>query len=124
MIAGCREEPIRQGRTDGETNDAEMDDQDAMTTRLAAVDTRRNVLRRSLLGLTGVGLTALVTGCGWGGDEEDDDSDVLDEPSDGLEGGEDPGEDPGIDEESGINEDDLVVGDPDDNAEEAEDPDE
>lgn len=74
---------------------------------------RRRLIRRSALGFAGVSLTALLGGCGWGGDDDEEEDTVgPDNESDGLEGAEDPEENPGVDEESGINDD--VVGNPDD----------
>jgi hypothetical protein len=55
--------------------------------------TRRGLFRRSLLGLTGLGLAGTLVACG---DDEDD------EPVETGQGAEDPGEDPGIGEETGI----------------------
>lgn len=54
--------------------------------------TRRGLLRRSLLGLTGLGVAGTMVACG------DDDE----EPNVTGQGSEDPGEDPGIGEETGI----------------------
>jgi hypothetical protein len=65
-------------------------------------ETRRGLLRRSLLGLTGFGVAGVLVACG---DDDDDDDDDSEEPIvTGQEGAEDPGEDPGIGEETGIGE--------------------
>lgn len=49
--------------------------------------TRRTVLRRSTLGLTGVSLASLLSACGWWEDEEDDGEDngeVVEEEENGA----------------------------------------
>ena len=38
----------------------------------APMMSRRTVLRRSFLGVTGIGLTSMLSACGWWEDEEDD----------------------------------------------------
>ncbi len=65
------------------------------------------MLRRSFLGLAGVGFTALITGCGWGGDDDEPDTEDIEpiEGDDGLDGaegeeGDIPGDEP--DPESGV----------------------
>lgn len=95
MTAAARDESIRQ-RT-GVTAST-------LGTTCETVETRRSLLQRSVLGLAGVGLTALVTGCGWGDDEDDDDGAEPGAPENsGLEeGAEQEGEEPGAEEESGV----------------------
>ena len=70
---------------------------------LALTDTRRGLFRRSLLGISGLGIAGSLVACG---DDEDDEEPVTT----GDEGAEDPGEEPGIGEETGIGEDDEVEG--------------
>ena len=43
---------------------------------------RRSVLRRSVLGITGVGLVSLLAACGGGGDEEDEEEEEEEEEDD------------------------------------------
>jgi hypothetical protein len=64
---------------------------------MALTETRRGLFRRSLLGLTGLGVAGVLVACGGGDDEGDDD-----EPVTSGQGAEDPGEEPGIGEETGI----------------------
>ncbi len=64
---------------------------------MALTETRRGLFRRSLLGITGLGLAGTLVACG-----DDDDND---EPVTTGQGAEDPGEEPGIGEETGIGED-------------------
>ena len=97
-------------RNENPERTANLNPQDAMTTGLATVHTRRTVLRRSLLGVAGAGIATLATGCGWGDDDAEDGAEPGVPEDDGLEGAEDPGEDPSIDEETGIEDD--VVGEP------------
>lgn len=99
------------------TPDTTASDSGEPETTLAGVQSRRRFLRRSTLGIAGIGLTALAGGCGWGGDDEDDDGDEpgVEEDSGLEEGAEDPGEDPGVDEETGVEEE--VVGEDEDEGE-------
>lgn len=81
-------------RTGTSRNDTPGTDSDAL-------ETRRSLLRRSTLGVMGIGLAGLLAACG----DDDEDPAVT---GDGG-GQEDEGEDPGIEEETGI--DDEADGD-------------
>ena len=81
--------------------DARRDDE--LRDIMALTETRRGVFRRSLLGLTGLGVAGMLVACGDDGDDDE-------EPVTSGQGAEDPGEEPGIGEETGIGEDDEVEG--------------
>ncbi len=66
--------------------------QDTMQ-QIAGTQSRRCLLRRSMLGVAAVGLTGLLAACG---DDEEDNQVVT------GQGAEDPGENPGIKKETGI----------------------
>lgn len=79
-------------------------DNDGLRDITEVMETRRSLLRRALLGLTGIGIAGTLVACG------DDDEDEDDEPVVTGQGAEDPGEEPGIGEETGIGADDEVEG--------------
>lgn len=75
---------------------AAFETNDTSDERLHALVSRRRVLHRSLLGITGVGLAGFLAACG---DDEE-------EPATSGEGADDPDEEPGAGEETGIGDDD------------------
>jgi hypothetical protein len=68
--------------------------------RFDGLESRRSPLRRSVFGVTAIGLTGFLAACGDEGEEE---------PAVSGQGAEDPGEDPGIGEETGIGDGDGAI---------------
>ena len=63
---------------------------------------RRSILRRSVLGITGIGVASLLAACG--GDEEEEVEGVVEEGEEGVEGVVEEGEEvleEGVEEEEG-----------------------